>query len=189
MKTPIFDRIVLMICHSLKATSFVTIHPLMICHSLTATSFVAIYPLMICHSLTATSFAAILPLMICHSLIATSFAAICPLIALISHPLIINLEILILVSYDYVIPVLLYSCSIKLQPLTVVFNSNVMVRLSEFLKPSHRSDFDMKTKSIEIKLQRMVMERYYDLKYSTKTEFIHSLDDLMIGESKVEILS
>jgi len=78
----------------------------------------------------------------------------------------------------------LYRCSIKLQPLTVVFNSNVMVRLSEFLKPSHRSNFDLKTKSIEIKLQRMVMEGYHELKNSTKSEFIHSLDELMIGESK-----
>ena len=60
-----------------------------------------------------------------------------------------------------------------------------MMRLSEFLRPSHRSNIEMKTASIESKLQRMVMERYYELKYSTKTEFIHSLDNLMTGEVKV----
>lgn len=79
----------------------------------------------------------------------------------------------------------IFSCSIKLQPLTVVYNSDVMVRLSEFFRPSHRSKFQVKTASIENKLQRMLMERYKELKDSTKAEFIHSLDELMIGEAKV----
>ena len=43
----------------------------------------------------------------------------------------------------------------------------------------------MKTTNIESKLQKMVMERYYELKYSTKAEFIHSFDNLITGESKV----
>lgn len=79
------------------------------------------------------------------------------------------------------------SCSVKLQPLTVICNADVMTRLSEFFRPSRRSKFELKTANIERKLQNMLIARYKELKDSTKTEFIHSLDELMFGEVKVGV--
>ena len=67
----------------------------------------------------------------------------------------------------------------------MVYNAEVMLKLSEFMKLSNRSRYRLKTASIESKLQKMAFERYKELKDLTKAEFIHSLDDLMSGESKV----
>ena len=77
------------------------------------------------------------------------------------------------------------SLSVNLQPLTMTYNKDVMTRLSEFMKPTSQSRYRLKSANIESKVKKMALERYQELKDSTKTELIQSLDDLMSGETKV----
>eukprot|EP00795_Rhopilema_esculentum_P006797 gene6797-12371_t len=60
-----------------------------------------------------------------------------------------------------------------------------MTRLSEFIEANKPSRYRLKSANIESKVKKMALERYQELKDSTKTELIQSLDDLMSGETKV----
>ncbi len=71
----------------------------------------------------------------------------------------------------------------------MVYNSDVMARLSEFLRPSRQSKYRLKVSHIERQLQKMALERYREFKSLTKAEFRNAVDDLMTGESKVGLNS
>eukprot|EP00794_Sanderia_malayensis_P015340 gene15340-16917_t len=80
----------------------------------------------------------------------------------------------------------LYRLSVKLQPLTVVYNTDVMTRLTEFFRPSRKSRYRLEVPNVERQLQKMALDRYREFKNLTKAEFRHAVDDLMSGESKKE---